>query len=288
LDLGFDKKESFGIYKIEAIFYEKVSNRSYTAKETVELVPFEKPAKFASKEEFGKWFMEYYSRPNPVKAFAGILGEVQTDPNWIKDNYMTLAFYRCIFLNNPFLWEYYTQMYQTASSDEKKKMLLAAAVIPSKEKDEIFVPKIGSELMPLYQKFLNIHIPETDKEITTGEQLDILWAEFFASGKYQPILNIVKALELQKYEGTLEKLKKKEIEFTKETEEKVMLDAVYQSAVWSLTSNCLSQSLVHQYCQTIYERESLKPEVKKSLALVLATVDYKQKEEIEKTVKQKK
>jgi hypothetical protein len=287
-EIGFDQNDIFGVYNIEAVFHERVSNRSYTAKTTVELVPFERPEKFSSKEEIGKWVMQYYQKPNPIKAFAGILEMEQTDPNWIKENYMTLAFYRCIFLDNPFLWEYYTQMYQTASTDEKKKMLLAAAVVPSKEKEQIFVPKIGQELIPLYQEFSKIHIPETDKEITTAEQLDILWSEFFASGRYQPILKIVKALELQKYEKILQKLKNKEIKLTKELELKLMLGIVYQSAVWSLTSNCLNCSLVHQYCQTIFEHEPLSPEVKKSLASVLPAVDYKQKEEQEKTVKQEK
>jgi len=288
IDVGFDKKESFGTYHIEAVYYENVSKRSFIATAEIELVPFEQPKSFASKEEYGKWVMEYHLRPDPVRSFAAILYYIQPDPNWIEENYATLAFHRRVFMDNPFLWEYYTQLYQTVSENDKKKMLLAAAVVPSsKEKEKMFVEKIEPAMLSSYKEFSKIRILNTDKELTTGVQLDILWVEFFASGKYQPIKRLVSSLALQKHMGTIDKVKNNEIkELTKEVEEKVMLEAVYRSAIWSLTSNCLSDRLVHQYCQTIYEHESLSPEVKKSLATVLAVVEEKQQEEKkEKTLK---
>ena len=283
LDIGFDKEEAFGKYRIEAVFTEHVSGRKYTRTSEVELIPFVRPKPFTSKEEYSDWIMNYYSRPNPVQSFAAILYCVETDNKWIEENYMSLAFHRRIFLDNPFLWEYYARMYETASEAEKKKMLLVAAIVPSDEKEKLFVPKIEASLMQLYKDFLKVRIPDTDKDLTTGVQLDILWAEFFATGKYQPIKRLVSSLALQKYEGILDKIKNKEIkELTEETEKQVMLEAVYRSAVWSLVSNCTGYDLVHEYCKTIYERESLSPEVKKSLGMVLAMVDIKKQDQEKK------
>ncbi|MEN6384306.1 MAG: hypothetical protein ABFD79_03820, partial [Phycisphaerales bacterium] len=278
LDIAFDEKEAFGKYRIEAVFRENVSNRSYTAQAEVELAPFERPKPFESKEEFGNWVMDYFTRPDPVRAFAGILFEVQNDEKWIKENYPSLAFYQRIFTDNPFLWKYYAQLYKASSDEEKKKMLAAAGAIKSNEKEKLFVPIIEPSLMPIYKESTNIVIPDTQK-ITSGTQLDILWCEFFACGKYQPIRKIVSAFELRKYEEVLEKLEKKEIKETNdEIEKQMMLGAVYKSAIWSLSSNGEKYELVKQYCQTIYERERLTDDEKYSLAVVLKTIELKNKQ----------
>ncbi len=278
LDIAFDEAEPFGAYHIEALFYEKVSKRQYLAKTEIELIPFVQPESFSSEEAYSDWVMQYYQKPDPVRSFAGILYYVESDTEWIRDNLMTLAFHRKIFLDTPFLWDYYGQLYRTASTKDKKKMLLVAAVIQCKEK-ESFDTVVDDDFQEFYRMAKTISIPDTAQQITSGVQLDILWAEFFASGTYEPIRRIVSALALEKYEEVLEKVKNNEIEMSEEVEKQVMLGAVYGAAEWSLISNCVQFDLVYQYCQTIYEREVLDPEVKESLGFILAVAERKRQEQ---------
>jgi hypothetical protein len=281
-DIWFDKKEPFGKYQIRAEFHEKISKRNYTATAELELIPFERPKSFKSKENYEEWLMNYFQRPEPMRSFAGILYDVQTDDEWIGDNYVSLAFYRRIFSDNPFLWEYYAQLYKTATQKEKEKMLIIAGLVESKEKAKYFVPIIEPSQMPVYEKAKKIQIPST-VNITAGEQLDVLWAEFFAGGKYKSIKGIVNGLALAKYKGSLEKMKNAgPNEKNRDIEKEAMLDAVYQSAIWSLVSNGTQFDLVNQYCRTIYKNEKLSPEVKSSLGAVIKIIEMKREEEIKR------
>lgn len=281
LEIAFDEAESFGSYQIEAIFSENVSRRTCQATTEIELIPYTAPEPFVSDEAYSDWIMQYYQHPDPIRSFAGILYSVKTDPEWIQDNLMTLAFHRRIFLDNPFLWDYYGQLYQTVPREDKKKMLLVAAVTDCKEK-QAFEAAIKGDLKSFYQQAKETAIPDTSQSITSAVQLDVLWAEFLASGTYEPVRRITSALALKKYEEVLEKIKKKErTEFADDLEHQVMLGAVFGAARWSLLSNCMQFDRVLQYCRTIYERESLEPEVKESLGTILAVV-YQEKQEQER------
>lgn len=279
LEIGFDEAESFGTYTIEAVFHENVSNRSYRTSAEVELVDFTKPQTFNTLDEYSDWMMNYHRRPDPIRCFWGILNHVETSSKWVKDNLMSMAFYRRIFLDNPFLWEYYAKLYQTVSNEDKQKMLQVAAVISAEEKN-VLLKEVTGDMKSFYDEACKIVIPDTTCNITTGTQLDILWAEFFASGTYTPIKRIVSALEFKRYSETLNKLKNKEIAVEDTNEKDVMMGAVYMAAEWSLTSNCAQFHRVRQYCQTVYERENLMPEIKKSLAFIIAAADYKKKDEV--------
>ena len=288
-DMAFDKMDSLGKYQIETVFHEAVSKRTYKTSVEIELIEFKEPEAFASEEELSDWVMNYYRHPDSVRSFSGILYFVEVTSEWIKENGATLAFYRRIFQDNPFLWEYYAELYKTASDTDKRKMLLVAAIIPSRVEKEVFLKEVKDEMRVFYDNASKIVIPNTDQEITTPLQLDILWSEFLASGTYQPIKRIVSALELKKYEEIVEQVKSGAIpELTGKIKKKFMLGVVYQAAEWSLISNCMQFHRVHQYCQTIYEHETLKPEIKEALGFVLAVVERKKQEEIksEKSEKQ--
>jgi hypothetical protein len=119
-----------------------------------------------------------------------------------------------------------------------------------------------------------------DKEYTTGHELDILWAEFFATGKYAPVKQIVNSLILSKYKGTLKKIESGELKpVTKEIKRQVVLELTYQSAVWSLISNCKQAPLVFQYCAFMYENEPLDEEIKIQLGMILGIAQKEMKED---------
>jgi hypothetical protein len=259
LDMSFEASDMAGVYQIQMTFHETISKRNFSTAAEIELVKFKKPESFASEEELSEWTMNYYQHPDPIRSFASILYLVKTSSEWLEDNSMSLAFYRRIFLDNPFLWENYAKLYKSSPDEDKEKMLLVAAGVPANEEKGEFLKTVQGDMKTFYDKACKITIPSTEQKITTAVQLDILWAEFFASGTYQPVKQIVSALGLKKHRG--------------------MLEVVGRSAEWSLISNCLQSHRAYQYCQTVYERETLDPDVKESLGVILATVEIKKREQ---------
>jgi len=281
LEMSFEASDKAGTYTLEMVFHETVSKRDFSTSAEIELVEFNELESFKSDEEFSDLTMSYFRHPDPIRSFSGILYQVQLSSEWTKENGMLMAFYRRIFLDNPFLWEYYAELYKTVSEMDKRKMLLIAAVIPTGKEKERFLESVQGEMKSFYAAADEIVIPDTDKEITTAEQLDILWAEFLASGTYTPVKRIVSALALKEHEAILDQIKNEEItEITEEVEKQMMLGIVFQAAEWSLISNCMQMQRVHQYCRMLYEYDpTLAPEVKAPLGVVLAAVDIKKHEE---------
>jgi hypothetical protein len=280
LEMSFEASDVVGTYQIQTTFYESISKRSFSTSAEIELVEFKKPKPFSSEEEFSDWIMTYYRQPDPVRSFSGILDFVKTEEDWIKESYMLLAFFRRIFHDNPFLWEYYSQLYEQSSNEGKEKMLLVAAVVPDNKEKKVYLKKIKGAMESLYKECSQVKIPSTDEKITTAVQLDILWMDFFASGTYEPVKKIVSALVLKEYDEICKKVKSGEIaDMTEEIERKLMLGIAYQAAEWSLISNCMQSERVHKYCRMLYEHDTLEPDVRESLGVILAVVDMKKRGE---------
>jgi hypothetical protein len=83
----------------------------------------------------------------------------------------------------------------------------------------------------------------------------MLWATFMAGGSYQPILKLIQTLEYTKFQGDLEKFESSKQ--TAEDRQKAINDAIYDSLVWSLTSNCRQHRLVKEYCIWALKYENL-------------------------------
>ena len=277
LKIIFTDSYPLGTYKIKVTAYDKVSNKSFNNETAIELVAFSLGEKFATDKEVGEWVMGYYKNPTPARAINGLFKSVQLEEEWMNKYFNVITFFKRIFSDNPFLFKNITGLFKTFSADEKKKILLIAALM----KDQSFEPLITNheDLIKFYELSKQIKFPDSTGDITSGMQLDILWSDFFATGKYEPIRKIVSALALQKHRGILEKIKKKEIdEVTDEIRNQATLEAVYQSAVWSLMSNCKQAPLVFKYCVFIYQNEKLDEDVKKQLGTILSIVQKEMNE----------
>jgi hypothetical protein len=267
LDIGFTEKDLVGKYNIKITAYDKISNKSFISETPIELIAFTLPKDFLSKEEASKWMMEYYKKPMPIKAISAIKLFVQFDQKWLNKNLNILTYFKEIFSNNPFLLKNIVKEFDSFSLDEKKKLLLILAISGDKNLESL---ANENELKEIYTLAKNIKFPDMDREINSALQLDILWSEFFATGKYKPIKKIVSALALEKYKGTLEKMKSGEIKnISKEIKQKAYLEATYKAATWSLISNCKQIPLVFKYCIFIYENENLDKNIKMQLESIL-------------------
>lgn len=269
LKIVFTEKNPPGIYRVEVTAYDKVSGKTITSETSMELKPFALPEKIESQEDAGEWLMGYYVNPSPVKAIGAALAIIDIDTEWVNGHLNTLTFFRRVFSDNQFLFPNIAKRFSTFSSQEQKKLLLISAICG----DSLLFPSVADdrkkELEEFYNKAKEIEFPDVNGEIKSGVQLDILWSEFLATGRYDPIRRIVGALALSKYEGNLDKIEAGEGKITEEIERNAYLEATYGSAAWSLVSNCKQMPLVFKYCVFIYENEKLDEDIKSRLGFIL-------------------
>ncbi len=279
LKIVFTDKYNLGTYKIKVTAYDKISGKTFFSETPIELIPFALPEKFLSQQKAGEWLMGYYQDPTPVKAVGAVQSILELDSKWINDNLNILTFFQRIFSDNPFLFPNIAKNFSTFSKEDQKKLILISAISGDSLLLFSLVDGKKEELENFYNISKEIKFPDVNGEIYSGVQLDILWSEFLATGKYEPIRKIVSALALKKYKGTLEQLKAGEIEVTKEVERDAYLEATYGSAVWSLISNCRQMPLVLKYCAFMYENENLDEDIKSQLGSILRVAQKKMQEE---------
>lgn len=279
LKIVFTEKYQTGSYKIEVTAYDKNSGKNFTSVTPIELILFELPEKFESQQKAGEWIMGYYKNPDPVKAISGVQSIVEPDTKWANDNLNILTFFRRIFTDNSFLFTNIARNFNSLSKEDQKKLLLISAISNDLELQSVVTGEDKEELLKFYTSAKEIKFPDMNEEINSPVQLDILWSEFFTTGKYEPIKKIVSALALEKYKGNLDRIKAGEIEITREVERNAYLEATYGSAVWSLLSNCKQMPLVFNYCVFIYENEPLDEGIKYQLGTLLRIAQNETQEE---------
>ena len=117
---------------------------------------------------------------------------------------------------------------------------------------------LTKELKDYCSTLNKIEIPDPYSDIKNADQLDMLWADFFATGRIKPIRQIISSFKLSKFAGTLEKVKNKQLDVTSEkVKQQAMLEAIFSSAIWSLGSNCRQSNLLFQYCIGLYQTKEL-------------------------------
>jgi hypothetical protein len=269
LKIIFTEKYPLGTYKIKVTAYDKVGNHTAAGENSLPLKAFSSGVEFDSEEMFSKWLMHYHERPEPCRVVNAITQFVSLDTEWPAGHVGILAFFRRVLVENQFLMDNLSSNFKGFSVEEQKKLLLVLHLAGYDKTAAL--AKAYPQLEKFYPTLRTLQIPATDGDITTGDQLDILWSEFLATGRYAPVKKIVETLALYKFKGTLEKIKSGEIkEKTDQVIGESFLDATYQAAAWSLVSNCRQVPLVFKYCVTIYEKEPLDDAVKQQLRAVLA------------------
>jgi len=94
--------------------------------------------------------------------------------------------------------------------------------------------------------------------------------QLFSNRKNEPIRKIVSSLALSQHKGTLEKIKSGDIKnVTNDIKTKAYLEATYQSAICSLTSNMTHMPLVLKYCIFMYQNEDLNENIHNQLGLII-------------------
>lgn len=265
----FDPEDPFGEYKINVTAYDHVLGRTNSVEESIEQVGFKVDK--LSEEEREQVFVNYPANPNPSKAFAAFL---QTGHSFFNEGnepiWSAIWFYKTVFENNEYLVPHLLAEFPKCNRKQQKDTILLLALLDKLDG----LPKLPSELRVFKRVMEAGRVPNPYATITNGRQLDMLWAEYFATGRVKPIRQLLEALELVEYVGTLEKIKSGELDKDDPNVfREGMLEAVFQSALWSLRSNCAQSPLVLHYCYGILEGEELEKPAQSCLALLLKSIN---------------
>lgn len=270
LQLYFTDGYQLGRYKIKVIAQDNISGQTVEAETTIELTSYSSQDDLNTMEEAAEWMMAYHTSFDPIKGISAALKTISTEDKWIESNMQVLAFFRRIFIDNPFLFRIIANGFESYTFEQKKIFVLISAIAKDEELQEY---KADQKLIDFYKKALVIDIPNINGTINSAVQLDVLWAEFLATGKYKPIKDIVNSLKLKKYRGALHKVETTNpLYITKRMEQEAKYEAVYSSVVWSLVTNCQKIPLVYKYCIYIHQQEKLQPYIKNHLATILNEV----------------
>ncbi|MEE9368813.1 MAG: hypothetical protein V3V05_08105 [Pontiella sp.] len=268
LNLCFDSEDPYGEYTINVTAYDHVS--SLTNRQTVVIEQNKYSVYKMTEAVQEELFLTYAAVPSPSRALSSFL---QTEHSFFTEEnepiWSAIWFYKTIFENNDYLIPHLLEGFPSASLKHQRDTILVLALMNKTDK----LPKLSGELKAIQRVMESGRIPDPYDDIMTGKQIDMLWAEYFATGTIKPIRQLVTSLNLADYLGTLEKIKTGELDSDQlEVYRAGMLEATFQSALWSLRANCKQSPLLFHYCVGILNSEELEKTAQSCLGMLLQSV----------------
>jgi len=199
------------------------------------------------------WLSSYYKQPTPER----FVSEVRTlrDEGAFSDSRRAVpiaVFLGRVMAANPDLAGKWLTELQDFSGADRETLLLAATL--SETPDALAYVR----RQPDAEKYERAVDPR-DLEPGNPVILDMLWADFFATGDAAPIRRIIYALNYEKYSGAIERYDSSAK--TENDRKNAILDGVFQAARRSLESNIRQHSRVAEIAeQTLFNDELTQPE----------------------------
>ncbi|MEN8210700.1 MAG: hypothetical protein ABFR31_03210 [Thermodesulfobacteriota bacterium] len=276
LIVSFDPEDPYGEYSINITAFDHIKKQKVKKSQKITL------KKFSIKELEGSlkdWYLSYPTNPKPSFALSTFINPPRA---YIDEKghhlWSGLWLYKHIYTENMFLIPHTVEFYKTKATKQQQKDIILLFYLLNKTNE---LP-VGDEFKEYLTNLRKMNIPDPYAAIETGDQLDMLWAEYFATSRIKPIRQILTALNLSANVGTLEKVKSGELKKSNDVLKKTMLEAVFQSALWSIMSNFKQSQLLFQYCVGLYESDQLNEMEKGYLGAMIKKVS----EESQKTIQQ--
>ena len=278
----FEKGDPPGKYTYTLILKD-AGEKSYRAECSLELVPQISDDKAMDAAEFRKFFSSYYRNPRPDRIFAAwnyYLGEgvaIQRKKEGKNFNPMAVLKGFCeLFRINP---QFHSRLAAMSREVPSGKYGYYAIVFGG----------LGKEFLEKYSKSINPEIlkivagfkgrdPLAFKDVVHASQLDVLWVEFFITGKFEPVRRLTDQLRKQPV-FSIEEAKKRQAEKKplSAKEQKELLNGLIQMAdVWSLKSNLKQHQLLGFYLETVLARK-LYADVQTAATVAAILKDYNSK-----------
>ena len=272
LKVCFENDDAFGKYLIDIEIIDKVSGKSKSISSDINLAPLPSynQVQVIDKDSFSNWFEKYYENPTPEKTLANYIYFSQSE---LADEELSFWPIFSVFLeiakNNDFLLPQIIESYK--GQDLETKIYLLYLLTYSDIGTDDFFDNLVDEEKEIYKKIKETPLIDIYGTISDPSQLDMLWGTFMASGSYKPILKLIQTLDYTKYQGDIDKFKKSKQ--TTEDRQNAINNAIYDSLVWSIKSNCDQHDLVHKYCNWALQYENLSSVQKDELQKILKEIN---------------
>lgn len=269
INMCFEPDDPYGDYTIEVRAVDRVAQSTNTQHKIIQLKKFGiQPLDQAERDRL---FLTYPVAPNPARALSAFL---QTDEQFLDESFEPVWsaawFFKTVIERNDYLFPLMIEQFAESKPKQQRDIILMAVLLGRAEQ----LPRLNAELKHFRRLIEGGRVPDPYAEITNARQLDMLWAEFFATGTVRPIKQIVRSLALVQHLGTLDKITAGELDpDDPEVARKGFREAVFQSALWSLKSNAAQVPLVRHYCLGILATEELEKPVESCLAMLLQSLE---------------
>ncbi|MGF1531081.1 MAG: hypothetical protein ACFCU4_06945 [Puniceicoccaceae bacterium] len=191
------------------------------------------------------WVMSYYLNPTPEE-FIEQVESLKEKGIFENENALwpLISFLSQLMASNPGRVKDWLAHSDTLGDSTSEAIRLAAWYSKTDDAKEYFEEKD-------LNNYLENKAPDIlEMEVNNPTVLDMLWGYFFATGKIEPLKRISKALELSRYTDSVDTYK--DSEKTEEDKKNLYLGVTFQSAMWSIESNCRNHSMVLDHFRTIF------------------------------------
>lgn len=199
--MRFNENDNYGKYKIFVTMKDLVGERTTESKYEIKLEKFKVKKRGKIKvEKVVEWMREYCVNPNPVTAFNVFLDLAGSK----SENLFSLPFYSFfseIFKDNDFLVKKSREDFSNYSKETRRAILTLLRYMNYDAGE--FDPELTAEESEYIRQLNSLENPMEFDIPSKSEQLDIIWHQFYATGKYEPIKKIASSLVQQNINSPL-------------------------------------------------------------------------------------
>jgi hypothetical protein len=273
LGLSYDATDPLGRHVLKLVAVDGVSGAEVEREVALDLVAWSYGEKPASEQEFEAWYQSYHQAPQPAQAVRAFLeyAQLTQGEDW---NFAMVGLFRTIFDDDPWLLDPLVRTARGLDADKQARTATLLGLMGQLDRlDALYAqPEQAQQVRELMKK---VKLPDPYGELVNAGQLDLLWGEFFASGRYRPVRQIVRAFN--DVAGGDPVALYRISEKTDEDRATLLRRVAAQSAVWSFNSNVRQHPVVREFARWMLAHETLTETEESTLkaSLMVASEDAK-------------
>lgn len=264
----FKGEDPAGKYTLRIHARDRVSGSEYVDSVGVVLAPFSHSKAIGTDEDMERFITGYYADPRPDSlVFSYLIHAKVLEPDSpIGFNPRLLAFYRHVFAANPWLMPRLEAAWDEAGTVERRKLILLFKVLG---RSPGFLDDLEITLEEFYQRAPSWQQLEPAPELGTPADADLFLAEFFATGRYGPVANLVRGLDGLGDRGLIARWQGGELERNDGNRQRVERAVNAETVRILLVSNGMRNGLMRSFMRYALVREELSEHAHRELSEIL-------------------
>jgi hypothetical protein len=273
LGIGFDAEEPLGPMNFRVTARDEASGVAVEKRFDLTLVAWSYGSVPESLGDCTAWYDRYHTAPQPAQAVRAFLEYADLRQSTGELNGALVGFFRTLFLDQPWLLP---QLVSAARGGDEARLAKTATLLHCMGRDDLLAELYPAErLDEVCASLAPVVLPDPYGPLALPLQLDLLWGEFLASGRYAPVRQVVRALALVEPADPVSVY-----QAGKQTDEDkavLMRGLAARSAAWSLHSNMKQHPLLFHYGLWMLQHEDLAPRERDMLRGTLKLVQDEKK-----------